>query len=164
MGGTQKKLTPKKKPLEDVLPPNPVSRPTENMKIVEWPLDVGFGCVFLSDRDNEGFEVSGKGNEKVVEVIEAVSESDDESFQPWNEESNAESDEVSLDDSDYEENWDWTIVLPPESLIDIGSAPRDPPFVLGSVDVTMGERIEEPATLSDFEDEDGDSSESTKFI
>lgn len=97
------------------------------------------------------------------------SESEDEDYVNTDEEEGSESD-VSLDDSDYDEAWDWTLNLPPETLDPPVSGTEGGTSVqgdiveqtdagrsAGSVRVPVSSRNPEPTTEADFFDEDGDS-------
>ncbi|XP_057440813.1 uncharacterized protein LOC130732838 [Lotus japonicus] len=66
-----------------------------------------------------------------------------------------------MDDSDYEEDWDWLCVLPKESLLNIPEATPNPTFAEGSTEpytqAVNESSNQEPSTYEDFQDEDGDS-------
>ncbi|XP_057432604.1 uncharacterized protein LOC130725385 [Lotus japonicus] len=113
----------------------------------------------LVDEEAENVVAEHVEKEKVVaEQVEKDNqvvgeEGDDESYHPNSDDSD-DSSVMSLDDSDYEENWDWTTVLPHESLVDI---PHDaPPPDLYELSLPV-DTNDPGATYSDFEDEDGDS-------
>lgn len=83
-------------------------------------LGTGKGKVVL----DKGKEVVGIEGENLLGFLDGKIEFDIESYQPESDESR----DVSLDDSDYDEDWEWTQVLPAESLVDVGVHTPDPEF------------------------------------
>lgn len=70
----------------------------------------------------------------------------------------AASDNVSIDDSDYDEEWHWTTVLPDETMNPIVENINNTTEVEGTVDAHQSSKNHNPTTISEFEVEDGDSS------
>ncbi|XP_057449216.1 uncharacterized protein LOC130740575 [Lotus japonicus] len=112
-----------------------------------------------NDEVTENDKGVDKGKRKASEVLLSDEDEDsDAEFDPNDEEASSD---FSMDDSDYEEDWDWLCVLPKESLLNIAEANPDPTFAEGSTDqytqAVNESRNLEPSTYEEFEDEDGDS-------
>lgn len=139
---------------------NKKGKETEKVEVVD--LDSVEGS-FASE-----LEVEDEGVGGVETLVEGESETDDEDYVD-NVEEEVESDDTSVDDSDYDENWDWTSVLSPETANSIGSKKLTPSSTVGvglndidtsgctHVRVVSSSRNPEPTSAVDFDNEDGDS-------
>jgi hypothetical protein len=100
-------------------------------------------------------ESFGVGNEYRGDVgtgqVDLDSESGDEAYDPDCESDSGSDDDISLDDSDYEEAYDWMSVLPPESLVDLTPEPGFAPSILEG-----SEYVSNPSRVHDFDDENGE--------
>jgi len=106
------------------------------------------------DKDNEGNEGGDEFSESGENEYDVGDESADEEF-------DVDSDLGSgseFDDSDFDENWAWTEILPEETVNPVKEGNNDA-FGGGLVEVgaIISSRNPNPSTIEDFVDEDGDS-------
>ena len=106
------------------------------------------------DKDNDGNEGGDEFSESGEDEYDVGDESADEEF-------DVDSDLGSgseFDDSDFDENWAWTEILPEETVNPVKEGNNDA-FGGGLVEVgaIISSRNPNPSTIEDFVDEDGDS-------
>jgi hypothetical protein len=116
---------------------------------VETPNVDGLDCRYESD-----VEVVGEANEDGIDgEYETDPEYQGDDSQEGSEDGSL--DGISLDDSEYEEDFDWIDVLPEHTLNPVPFIPT----VVPRISAVESSRNVVPTTLDDFEDENGDSEE-----
>lgn len=114
------------------------------------------------------YKNSGSGKEKDecdVAAEQSFSDTEDEEYDGSGEEDVDSLDDISLDDSDYDEGWEWTCVLPegtlnPSSSQIAGSSQLeyvDEVNPGGDIGAATTSRNPRSTSFDDFENEDGDS-------
>jgi hypothetical protein len=109
----------------------------------------------------EDLEVNGEAADELEEeyASDADYEYSDEGSVGGIDDGDGYSDNDSFDDSDYDEEWQWTNVLPDETVNPIVEKINNTAEVEGTVDAPQSSKNPNPTTISDFEEEDGDSSD-----